>query len=200
MMNKMIQIDEKKEKKSNFTSKLPKIGKVSQLILLIGIFAIIFIPLTLIERQQPLKQAELKATLANLEKILAAAPAEDGDLKARIDKISAEIEVTDELYPESDQIFNIIDIVLELALLNDVTVTGMTAKEPEPDEGNPGFISISYVINLKGQVPKFQNFILALDDRFPTSEVSSVSISISAEEETEDTAVIEFNMNSIKSS
>ena len=195
----MIQI-EKKDKKSSITNKLPKIGKMSQLILVIGVFAIIFIPLFMIERQQPAKQEELTGTLANLERILAATPERDEELQAQINKINAEIKVTNELYPKSDQIFNIINILLELAILNDVTIDSITAEEPEPDEEQSSFASISFVINLTGQVPKFQNFILSLDDRFPTSEVKSVSITIAVEEEAEDNAVIEFNMNSIKSS
>ncbi len=196
----MIQIEQKGKKKSNIASKLPKLGKISQLILLIGIFAIILVPLTLIERQQPAKQAELKGTLANLEKILSATPAREEELQSQIDKINAEIKVTNQLYPDADQIFNIIDILLELALLNDVTVTKITAEEPQSNKEKSDFNSISFVINLSGQVPKFQNFILSLDDRFPTSEVTEVNITIAVDEETEDTAAIEFDINSIKKS
>lgn len=193
----MIQIQPKDKKKSNIADRLPKLGKVSQLILLIGIFAIIMVPLTLIERQQPVKQTELKGTLSNLEKILAATPARGEDLQSQIDKINAEIDITNQLYPDTDQIFNIIDILLELALLNDVTVTRITAEEPQSDEKQERFNSISFEINLTGQVPRFQNFILSVNDRFPTSEFNSVNISIAAEEETEDTATIEFDINSI---
>ncbi|HEX7365152.1 MAG TPA: hypothetical protein VF366_08305, partial [Dehalococcoidia bacterium] len=60
------------EKKKGFLDRLPKLGRVSQFMLLIFGFLIIFIPLWLLNQQQPKIQAEAENTLTNLQKILSA--------------------------------------------------------------------------------------------------------------------------------
>jgi predicted DNA-binding ArsR family transcriptional regulator len=194
----MIQIEQKEQKKSNLADKLPKLGKISQLILLIGIFAIVFVPLIVINQQQPSEQAELKGTLSNLEKISSAAPEKHEELNAQIEKINAEIKAANELYPSTDQIFNIIDTLIELALIDDITVDSIKVEEKKDNDNLSDTASITFVMDLTGQVPKFQNYILSLDSRFPTSEIRRVNMTIAQEEETEDSAFIELDIHGKK--
>jgi hypothetical protein len=184
----MIQ-PETPEKKKGFLDRLPKLGRTSQLVLLIGIFLILFIPLMLINNQQPAKQAALKATLVNLERILAVEETPKDKLEAELGQIEAETEAAKAIFPNTSQSPpEILDSLFELAELNDIYVTQTKVSTSQLKE-TIGPI-LTFQIGLKGQVPKFQNFLLALDDKLPTSQITKVTFTIAGEEGEEDTASI----------
>jgi low affinity Fe/Cu permease len=187
----MIQ-PETPEKKKGFLGRLPKMGRTSQLVLLIGIFLILFIPLMLINNQQPAKQAALKATLFNLERILAAEETPKAKLEAELGQINAETEATEAIFPNISQSPEILDSLFELAELNDIYVTQTKVSISQPKETIGQLLTIQ--IGLKGQVPKFQNFLLALDDKLPTSQIKQLTFTIAVEEGEEDTASITIDI------
>jgi hypothetical protein len=187
----MIQ-SETPEKKKGLLDRLPKMGRISQLILLIGVFLIIFIPLWMINQQQPEKQATLSATLVNLQKILSGGQAPKTNFEAELAQVTAEAEAAKAVFPSSDQAPEIIDSLLELAELNDINVT-QTAVSISRPAGAIGPV-LTITLGLKGQVPKFQNFLLALDTKLPTSQITSVNFTIAGVEEAEDTAGVTLNV------
>jgi hypothetical protein len=186
----MIQPDT--EKKKGFVDRLPKMGRTSQLVLLIGIFLVLLIPLMVFNNQQPAKQTELKATLANLNKLLAAEETPKANLEAELAQINAEIEATKATFPNTSQSPAIIDSLLELAEQNDIYVTQTKVSTSQPKEAIGPILTIQ--LGLKGQVPKFQNFLLALDDTLPTSQIMKVTFTITGEEGEEDTATITIDI------
>ena len=188
----MIQPEAPEEKKKGLADKLPKIGRLSQLILLIGVFLIIFIPLLLLNQQQPKKQNELKATLANLNSILAVEETPKAKLEAELAQVEAETEAIRATFPSINQSPEIIDTLLEMAELNDIYVTQTKVSSSEP-EGAIG-PTLIIQITLNGQVPKFQNFLLALDNKFPTSQITKLFFTIVGEEGVEDHANITIDI------
>ncbi|MGA7677260.1 MAG: hypothetical protein WCA51_02660 [Dehalococcoidia bacterium] len=183
----MIQ-PETPEKKKSFLDRLPKLGRVSQLVLLIGGFLIIFIPIWVINQQQPEQQTELKATLVNLNKILAVEETPEAKLEAELAQIKAETEAAQAAFPNTSQSPEIIDSLLELAELNDIYVTQTNVSTSQP-KGAIG-PALTITLGLKGQVPKFQNFLLALDDKLPTSQIKQLTFTVAEKEGEEDTASI----------
>ncbi len=181
----MIQ-PETPEKKKSLLDRLPRLGRVSQLALLIGIFLILFIPLWLINQQQPAKQVELKATLANLEKVLAVEETPKAKLEAELEQIKAETEATKAVFPNPNRAPEILDTLLELARLNDVYVTQTRITTSKPAKVIGPVLTIE--LGLKGQVPKFQNFMLALDNKLPTAQIKQVAFAIAGKEGEHDTA------------
>ncbi|MFC2051092.1 hypothetical protein ACFLTN_07995, partial [Chloroflexota bacterium] len=177
----MIQPEAPEEKKKGLADRLPKLGRLSQLILLIGIFLIIFIPLLLLNQQQPAKQRELKATLDNLERILAVEETPKARLEAELAQATAETEAIKATFPSTNQSPEIIDSLLELAELNDicVTQTKVSIYQPEEDAAAIGPILIME-ISLRGQIPMFQNFLLALNDQLPTSQIKTIGFTTGA--------------------
>jgi len=188
----MIQ-PETPEKKKSFLDRLPKLGRASQLMLLIGGFLIIFIPLWVISQQQPEQQTELRATLANLEKILALEETPKAKLDAELAQIKAETEVTKAVFPNTSRSPEILDSLLELAELNDIYVTQTKVSTSQPKEAIGPVLTIT--LGLKGQVPKFQNFLLALDDKLPTSQIKQLTFTIAGEEGEYDTASITIDIS-----
>jgi hypothetical protein len=49
-------------------------------------------------------------------------------------------------------------------------------------------------LNLKGQVPKFQNFLLALDTKLPSSQIKQVTFTVAATGEEYDTASLDLDI------
>jgi hypothetical protein len=187
----MIQ-PETTEKKKGLADRLPKLGRLSQLILLIGVFLIIFVPLWLLNQQQPGKQNELKATLANMNSILAVEETPKAKLEAELAQVEAETEAIRAIFPTTSQSPEIIDSLLEIAELNDiyVTQTKVSTSETEDTIGPSLIIQLS----LSGQVPKFQNFLLALDNKLPTSQITSMFFTIVGAEGDEDNAKVTIDI------
>jgi hypothetical protein len=174
------------EKKKGFLGKLPKMGRTSQLVLLIGIFLVLLIPLMVVNNQQAAKQTELKATLANLNKILAAEETPKARLEAELAQINAETETTKAIFPNTSQSPAIINSLLELAEQNDIYVTQTKVSTSQPKEAMGPILTIQ--LGLRGQIPKFQNFLLALDNTLPTSRITQVTFTVAGKEGEEDTA------------
>ena len=193
----MIRPEEPEQKKS-FLDRLPKLGRVSQLMLIIGIFLILVIPLGMVYVQQPARQIQLKGALSNLERILEAPTTEKENLERELSKAEAELEAAKAAFLSPDQSPEIIDRLLELAESNDIDVTQTqvsVVEEEDTDEGASQYPVLTFKIYLEGQVPKFQNFLLALDAALLTAEVKEVTFTIAEEEGEEDTASITIDVS-----
>ena len=174
------------EKKKSILDRLPKMGRISQLILLIGGFLIIFIPLWLINQQQPERQSQLEATLTNLQKIVAVEQTPKAKLEAELAQVTADSDVAKAVFPRPDQAPEILDSLLELAELNDIYIT-QTAVSTSTGSIGP---VLSFTLGLKGQIPKFENFLLALDTKLPTSQIKQFTFTVTGVEEGYDTASV----------
>jgi len=176
------------EQKKGILDKLPKLGRISQFVLILGIFLILFIPLLLIYQEQPKTQNDLGATLANLQKVLTVEQTPKAKYEAELAQITAENEAAKAVYPSSNNTPEILDTLLDMAEANDIYVTQTKVSTSQPKESIGPILTIE--IGLKGQVPKFQNFLLALGDKLPTSRIKQVNFKIASTTETEDTARI----------
>lgn len=176
------------EKKRGIADRLPKLGRVSQLFLIIGGFLILFIPLWLLHQQQPAKQAELTTTLARLQKMLATEETPKAKLEAELHKLQSEIEAAKASYPSITQAPEIIDSLLALARENDIKVTSTRVSTSRPAKALGPVLTVE--LGLLGQVPKFQNFLLTLGDTLPTSQINRASFTIAPKEGEYDHATI----------
>jgi hypothetical protein len=176
------------EKKKGLLDRLPKLGRVSQLILLISIFLVIFILLWLFDQQQSKTQTTLDSTLTNLQRITAGAQTPKAKYEAELAQATAGADTAKASFPAPDQAPEILDSLLELAQLNDIYVT-QTAVTTSTPTGSIGPV-LTFTLGLKGQIPKFQNFLLALDTKLPTSQIKQVTFTVAAAAEEYDTASI----------
>jgi hypothetical protein len=172
----MMQPETPETKKKSFLESLPRLGRASQLILLVGVFLVIFIPLWIVYQQQPEKQAALQGTLTNLQKILAVEQTPKARFEAELAQVTAETATAEAVFPRPNQSPEIIDNLLELANVNDLYVTE-TKVSSSTAAGAIG-PTLTIELTLKGQIPNFQNFLLALNDRLPTSQIKMVNISM----------------------
>ena len=179
---------EEPEKKKSLLDKLPKLGKTSQFVLLIGIFLILFIPLWMYDQQQPPKQAELEHELSLLQTILESPTTKGESLQSEINQVEAELEAARGVYPDPSQSPEIIDRLLEMAESNDIDVTKTKVSITTRKIGAMEYPVLTFDMGLTGQVAKFENLILDVSDAFPTSEISVVKMTVTEQEGEEDTA------------
>lgn len=187
-------IQPEQEKKKGFLDRLPKLGRISQLVLLIGIFLVIFVPLWMIDQQQPERQSQLESTLSNLQKILATGQTSKAKYEAELAQATADADVAKSVFPSPNQAPEIMDSLLALAEQNDVYVT-QTAITTSTPTGSIGPV-LSFQLSLRGQISKFQNFLLALDNKLPTSQIKVVSFTPAQESNGQeyDTAIVTIDV------
>lgn len=187
---------EGKEKKKGVLERLPKLSRASQTILIIAMLVAMFLPTYLIYYQQPKTRATLQASLASLQKVLAVEETPKAKLEAELMRIEDETVSARASYPDASQVPELVNRLMALAKKNGATVTGTkvtitTLPPPKeksktaPTERIDTILNID--LNLKGQVPHFQNFLLALDKEFPTTRIRKVAFTIHSEEGEEDT-------------
>ncbi|MBM3175211.1 MAG: hypothetical protein FJZ93_05725 [Chloroflexi bacterium] len=196
-MSRMMQPEPKKKKqKKSIAEQLPKMGRASRIALIVGVFLIVFVSLIFVGNQQASRQAELRKNIVTLQRGLSTGTQADSQakLEAQIKQAEAETEVARAVFPVSDQAPEILDRLLKLAKANDigVTRTAMTmSQKPIAIGGKQVTYDVfTFQLSLKGQVSKFQNFLLALGDELPTSQISAVNITVAAKEHEEDTASV----------
>ena len=180
------------EKKKGFLDRLPRLGRVSQFILLIFGFLIIFIPLWLLNQQQPKTQAEAETTLTNLQKILSAEQTPKAKYEAELAQVTAETEPAKAMFPSTKQSPEIVDSLLELAALNDIYVTQTKVSTATAAKSIGPVLSIT--LGLRGQVSKFENFLLAVDTKLPTSQIRQVTFTTAGGIEEYDTATVTIDV------
>lgn len=178
--------------------RLPGLSRVSQLVLVIGIFLILFIPTYLIYQQQPKTQQRLAATLATIQKALAQEITPKTKLEAELKATEEELARIRAQYPTTSQTPEITDRLFSLARENGATVTMCKASvsKRKLGEGKDAieFPLLVFELGLKGQAPCFQKFLIAVDTEFLTSELKQVSFVIPEKEEAEHTATITIEM------
>jgi hypothetical protein len=174
------------EKKRGFLDRLPKLGRVSQLVLVIGIFLLIFVPLFIINQKQPQNQRQYDATLSNLQKILTPTQTTQAKFEADLAQATADTEAAKATFPSSKGVPEILDTLRKLADVNDISIT---ATKVSTSDGSIGPV-LTVSLNLQGQVPKFQNFLLGLDTELPTSQINQVTFTITGVAAEYDTATV----------
>lgn len=185
-------IQPEQEKKTGILDKLPKLGRISQLVLVIGVFLILFVVLIFTNNQQQSTRRSLEATLANLQKVSSVEQTPKTKYEAELAQVTAEMEAAKAVFPSTSNTPEILDTLLSMAELNDIYVT-QTKVSTTTQKGAIGPL-LTIELGLSGQTPKFQNFLLALDDKLPTSWITQLTFTIAGEEAAEDTAKITISI------
>jgi cell division protein FtsL len=195
----MIEPQEERKAKP-LAERLPKIGRVSQVILIVGILAIIIIALYVVGAQQAKQQDELRENITTLQRGVTAGTQEEpkDKMQAQIRQIEAETEAARAMFPEPDQLTEIMDKLIKLAKSYDIEVTG-TGVTATKKKLTIGAVPVEYDVytfsfSLQGMAPNFQNFLLALDNTAPTSRINQVTIKLATTENERDTATVSIDV------
>jgi hypothetical protein len=166
-----------REGKKSFLDRLPKMGRISQLVLIIGAFLAIFITLLVINQNQTKTQTQLNSSLGNLQKIVTGTQTPTAKFESDLAQATADTEAAKAAFPSPQGSPQILDSLLQLADANDVSITSTQVATSGTSGGIGPILTVS--LGLKGQIPKFQNFLLGLDSKLPTSKLTMVSFTVS---------------------
>jgi Tfp pilus assembly protein PilO len=187
--------DKPAKKTSTILNRLPKLSRLSHVIVLVGVFVVLLGGMLFLINTQSARYAELRSELTSLQAILVKPVTEKESIQVKIDKVEAEIESSNEVFPKLEQSTDIVNSLYDLAESNDVVITKASTVMPDLRQVKTSYPALTFTLSLDGQVPKFQNFLLAVGDRYPTSEIRRVDITIADEEGEEDKADITIDVH-----
>jgi len=95
------------------------------------------------------------------------------------------------VYPTTNQSPEILATLLDLASQNDIYVVKTAVST---SSGSLGTV-LTFSLGLEGQIPKFQNFLLALGEKLPTSQIKTVSFTVAPGGQEYDAASIAINVS-----
>jgi len=164
-------------------------------ILFAGIFLIFFIPLFLTYNSQMANQTTIKQQNENLQKILIGQQSDDeqrNTLETQLSKAQQSIEDKDVIFPAHTQSPEIVDQLLTMAKSNGIEITKMMISNASAvvkvGLADIDFPTVVFDMDLSGQIPMFQNFLLNLDNELPTAVISKIAFRAAAKEGDLDTA------------
>jgi hypothetical protein len=193
----MAEIKGSGKQKPTLFSRLPKLGRVSQLVLLIGVFLIILIPLILIQNQQKLERNEYEQQIAMLQKILATPYTQAATLQDEISQAETTLNVVKNKFPTEyyakealNEMFDIadsdgVDIIKAESSIVDLTIVEDAIQTTYP--------SLLCDLSLEGDSAKIQNFLIDLKE-LETCRFNVITINTAVDENSEDTAVISLHV------
>jgi cell division protein FtsL len=174
-------------------SKVPRLSKLSKLLLIVGVFIIVMVPIAMVYRQQPVNRFEMEQELTNLQKILAVPLTEKERLQAEINKAEAVTEVALESFPKLNPGVDIVEGLFELADKSDLIITYVETELPKEEELED-YPFLIFTISITGQISKVQNFLLMVNDRYPTSVMKKAEFIVLESEGLEDISILTINI------
>lgn len=193
-----INTRETQSEKKTFISRLPRLSKVSQVLLIVGICAVFLVPSIIIKNQQQSKQAALQKELSNLENILSVPLTEKERLQAELNKVEADREIAIERFPKADPGIAIVQGLYELADKNDLVISRIDTLISEDKNTSDQFSVLSFRIYVTGQISKVQNYLLDINERYQTSVMTKALFIILEGTGSEDTATLDFDIYHFK--
>ena len=185
---------QQKAKKKEKIPRAPRLSKTSRIVLVVGIFFVTMIPLFLFYQAQPANQAALSNQLFTLQKLAEASKAKSTPVETEIAQAAKELKVAKEAFPRMDSAPDMLEEMLAMAKANgiEVTSTSITRSKRTITQGKQkiDFPLLILRLGVRGQVPKFQNFLLSLDSKFPLYRVTELNIDIAQTEKEQDKATI----------
>jgi hypothetical protein len=188
----MVIQPETEKKGTGVIERLPKLGRISQLMLVIGIFLVIFIGLWFINQKQTEPQSGYQSQIANLQRIISGEQTPKSKYEADLAQVTAEATAARAAFPAPNQAPEILDTLLEMAQSNDIYVTSTSVTSTTP-KGSIG-AALNFTLGFKGQIPMFENFMLALDTKLPSSQIREYTFTVATSEQEYDTASISIDV------
>lgn len=187
----MAERTEEGKQKKNILDRLPKLSRVSLLILFIGIFLLIIIPLILVQNTERAKQSDYRQEVQMLEKIVANPATQVATLEDDIRRAEANLANNRGKFPEESKNTSVIDDLVSLADKNNIDIVKLTSSIQDTTV-NVGTKKLSYpsmgcVINVAGDSANIQKFLLAIN-QLQTCQIKNVIITMAISDTEVDTA------------
>jgi hypothetical protein len=194
----MAEIAEEGKEKKNILARLPKLSRVSLLILFIGAFLIIIIPLILVQNTEKAKQADYREQVQMLENIVANPATQVSALENDIRQAETNLANYQNKFPEEINNTTAIDELVALADANNVYIVKLTSSLKDITvitTDNRKFIEPSLVCELSvaGYSASIQKFLIELY-KVPPCIINTVTMNMALTESDIDLAIIDLQL------
>jgi len=164
-----------------------KISKATRWILTVGILAILLTGLGITYARQMAEQRELNVNTAQARqdfiKYTTQRKELEKGLETRLEQAKSSIASLQDEFRQYTESIGINRALFEAADNTNVTITKLSSSPPEEEELN-GITYQVFTLSLsaEGKVVDLLNFIRKLSDKFPSSNINSIGITVSDEE------------------
>jgi hypothetical protein len=194
----MAEIKEERKQKKNILDRLPKLSRLSLLIIFVGAFLIIIIPLIMVQNTEKTKRDDYRQQVQMLENILANPATQVSALEDDIRKAEASLENYQNRFPEEIYNTTAVDELVSLADSNNVYIVKLTSSLKDitiVTSDKRKFVKPSLVCGLSvaGDSANIQKFLIELD-KVPPCMINSVAMNFALTEYDVDVAIIDLQI------
>ena len=178
---------------NSILQRLPRLSTTVWLVIVFCLFLIAMIPLAAGYLAQASQQQALRLQVSQLQSQYDAVKAKmagQASPSGEPGKLKAEADAATKLYEEGCDNLVSSQILMDLAWKNNLTITSLSVSSSKGKILAAEYPAFTYSLSLSGQVAGFQNFLIAVDQRFPASLYQNISITPATVEGNLDTASI----------
>jgi hypothetical protein len=188
-----LTVGSQKGTKSSIFQKLPRLSTTVWLLIVFALILIVAVPLFLGFFSEMSTQSLLRGQLAQLQTRYNDLQKQTGSqaaLLAEVTSLKSDVEKTRLLYRNVEDSIDVSQDLIDLAWKYDITINTMTMSQSLGKYSGLEYPVLIYTMDMTGQVPAFQNFMLAVGKKLPSSQVASVVISPAVEQGKLDKATV----------
>jgi hypothetical protein len=179
----------------NILSKLPRLSTSIWLLIIVALVLIVCVPMVTAYFDYSSQQSALRDRLSKLQTQYAGLQKEltpQGSLTTQINQLRLDVEAAESLYGNACDSVETSRELIDLAWQYDITITNISAGAITNKIKGKDYAGISYAISMSGQVSNFQNYLIAIGNKFPTSEPTEFEIKPAVVQGTLDSATIKI--------
>ncbi len=176
---------------SSILQRLPRLGTRVWILIILCLFLVAVIPLATGYTEQAAQQQALRLQISQLQTqydALKAKMASQPPAAAELGKLKTEAEAAKLLYKNVADNPEISQAIMNLAWDNDITITSMGVSSSKNKILDKEYPVLVYSLSLTGQVASFQNFLIAIGNKLPSSQYTTITITPATVEGELDTA------------
>lgn len=186
-------VDKQKPSRSSIFQKLPRLSTSVWLLIifvlvLVAVFPMLTAYIDAVSIQGTLREqlAKLQAQYASLQKQVTT----QGNTASQINQLKLDVEAAELSYGIACDGVETSEELIDLAWQYDLTMVSLLANPVTAKIQGKDYSGTSYVLMLNGQVSNFQNYLIAVGMRFPSSKATAISIQPSTLEGMLDVAIL----------
>jgi hypothetical protein len=192
-----LAVGSKKGTSSNIFRKLPRLSTTVWLLIVSALILIFAVPLFLGYFGEASSQSLQKNLLNQLQTRYNDLQKQSGSQAALLSEVTAltkDVEKAKLSYGNVDNSIEVSRDLIELAWKYDITINSMNMAQVKTKYSGIEYPVLVYVISMTGQVPAFQNFLIAVGNKLPSSQVSQIIIQPAVEQGKLDKATINLQV------
>lgn len=186
-------LDAPKPPGGSILKKLPKLSTSVWLLIIVVLVLVAGIPMITSYFDAAAEQGPLRDRLSKLQSQYAALQKQmtpQGALTGQVNQLKADVDAARLVYGNACDSIETSQDLLNIAWDYDVTISSLAASPVTATIQGKDYSGTSYVLTMSGQVANFQNYLIAVGNKFPSSKPAAVSILPSTTEGTLDQATL----------